>query len=617
MSESQSPESQSPESPSKAKEPTGAPHTRALAWLEARVGLLGGLREVLATPLPGKAHLGRVSAAVVAAAFALQALTGVGLASYYSPGTTSAWASVAHVEDAVLFGSFLRGLHVYGASLIVVLLLLYLMQRALRLDFGGRLGWWLALAFVPLISAFSLTGYLLPWDQRGYWSTQVATSLAGATPLVGPAAQRVVQGGGELGQLTLTRAYAAHTVLLPLVFGGLLLLYLRVWRREASLEDEVPAGEGEGGPREGYWPRFATRDALAFLVGVGVIAALAWFVGGHLEAPADPEVDFDPRPEWYFMALRQLLEYAPEPLGSHVLPGVVFLLWAGLPWIADRHRGAARGVALGSFALWLGLLGRGFQLDATSPRYQRSQEAAAERAELSRALAREGVPPEGASEMVRRYPPLRGEQLFRQECIRCHSLQGLPRGGPHLQGYLSVEWIASVIKEPRHPSLFGQTKIDDMDPLSEEAMPYLIPIATFVRSLDPSVTDLDPRVVAKGRKAYFKEGCMGCHSIKPKVEELGPNLYQYGSPTWLREFLENPGADHLYCDVNEMPRYDELPSEDLDALVVFLRMLDGDPYEGAPEGLQPKKAGPARGAAAETPAPSPSPELPPPGDGPR
>lgn len=582
---------------------------RSLAWLEARVGFAAGLREVLATPLPGKAHLGRVSAAVVAAAFALQALTGVGLASYYAPGTTSAWASVAHVEDAVLLGSFLRGLHVYGASLIVVLLLLYLMQRALRLDFGGRLGWWLALTFVPLISAFSLTGYLLPWDQRGYWSTQVATSLAGATPLVGPAAQRVVQGGSELGQLTLTRAYAAHTVLLPLLFGALLLVYLRVWRRETSLGDGKGSAAVE--PREGYWPRFATRDAVAFLIGVAVIAGLAWFVGGHLEAPADPEVEFDPRPEWYFMALRQLLEYAPEPFGSHVLPGVVFLLWAGLPWIAERRRGLARGVAVVSFLLWLGLLGRGFQLDATSSRYAKSQVVAAERAELSRLLAREGVPPEGASEMVRRYPPLRGEQLFRQECIRCHSLEGLPRGGPHLQGYLSVDWLAQVIKEPRHPSLFGQTKIDDMDPLSPEGLPYLIPIATFVRSLDPSVTDLDPEVVAAGRKAYFKEGCQSCHALKPKVEELGPNLYQYGSPTWLREFLENPGADHLYCDVNEMPRYDELPSEDLDALVVYLRTLDGDAYEKAPKG--------AKAAASPTPAPSPSaaPSLPPPGDGPR
>lgn len=585
------------------------PLQRALGWLEERSGFAAGLREVLATPMPGKAHLGRVSAAVVALAFALQALTGVGLASYYSPGTTSAWASVAHVEDAVLLGSFLRGLHVFGASLIVVLLLLYLLQRALRLDFGGRLGWWLALTFVPLISAFSLTGYLLPWDQRGYWSTQVATSLAGATPLVGPAAQRVVQGGSELGQLTLTRAYAAHTVLLPLLFGGLLLIYLRVWRREASLADAKP--KVSEAPREGYWPRFAARDALAFLVGVAVIAALAYGVGGHLEAPADPEVDFDPRPEWYFMALRQLLEYASEPFGSHVLPGVVFLLWVAMPWIAERGRGLARGIAVASFLLWLGLLARGFQLDATSERYQRSQASASERAELARALAREGVPPEGAAHMVRSYPPVRGEQLFRQECIRCHSLEGLPRGGPHLQGYLSVEWIASVIKEPRHPSLFGQTKIDDMDPLSEEAMPYLIPIATFVRSLDPSVTDLDPKVVAKGRKAYFKEGCMGCHSIKPKVEELGPNLFEYGSPTWLREFLENPGADHLYCEVNEMPRYDELPSEDLDALVIYLRMLDGDPYEKAPKGQG------ARPSASPTPAPSPTPELPPPGQGPR
>lgn len=595
---------------------SGSLLSQAAAWLEARLGALSWLREVLATPMPGKACLGRVSAAVVAASFALQALSGFGLAAHYSPGTTSAWASVAHVEEVVLLGSFLRGLHVYGASLIVVLLLLYLLERAWRLDFGGRLGWWLALGFVPLISAFSLTGYLLPWDQRGYWSTQVATSLVGATPVLGETAQRVVQGGTELGQLTLTRAYAAHTVLLPVLMAAFLLLYLRVWRREASLPD-TEAGSSEAqlttAPREPYWPRFAARDAIAFLVGVAVIAGLAAALGGHLEAPADPEVEFDPRPEWYFMALRQLLQLFPEPFGSHVLPGIAFAAWAGLPWIAERYRRLARGVALTSFLAWLGLLGAGFYADYTSPRYQRSQAAAAQRADLARRLAREGVPPAGAGELVRGYPPLRGESLFKLECIRCHSLEGLPEDGPHLKGYLSVEWIASVIKEPRHPSLFGQTKIDDMEPLDPEALPDLIPMATFVRSLDPSVTDLDPQLVAAGRKAYFKNDCHSCHSIKLKVEELGPNLHEYGSPTWLREFLENPGADHLYCEVNEMPRYNELPSADLDALVVYLRMLDGDPY---PEEPGRKGVAPAPSPAPAQPSPS-APGLPPPGRGPR
>ncbi|MBL4845568.1 MAG: cytochrome b N-terminal domain-containing protein [Planctomycetes bacterium] len=546
------------------------PLQAGLTWLDARLGFVSWLREVLATPMPGRARLGRVSAAVVVGAFALQALTGFGLANYYAPGTTSAWASVAHVEDAVLLGSFLRGLHVYGASLIVVLLLLYLVERAWRLDFGGRLGWWLALGLVPLISAFSLTGYLLPWDQRGYWSTQVSTSLAGATPFVGPAAQRVVQGGTELGQLTLTRAYSAHTILLPLLLCGLFMLYLRVWRREAKVS---PPEESEP-----YWPRFAARDGIALLIGVGVVALLAGGVGGHLEAPADPEVDFAPRPEWYFMALRQLLEYAPEPIGSHVLPGVAFFVWAGLPWLGEKRRLLARILVTCTLGLWVVLLGIGFWADHTSPRFQKLLVSSAERATLARRLARDGVPPEGAAEQVRNHPPVRGAQLFAQECARCHSLQGLPLEGPHLKGYLSTEWLAGVIKEPRHPSYFGQTKIDDMEPLAEDALGDLPSMSVFVRSLDPSVKGLDPAEVAKGRKAYFEQGCGACHSIKPRVEELGPNLYGYGSPTWLREFLENPGADHLYCETNEMPRYNELPSADLDALVVYLRMLDGDPY---------------------------------------
>lgn len=562
----------------------GAHLRRGLAWLEARTGALAGLREVLATPLPGRACLGRVSAALVALACCLQALTGVGLASYYAPGTTSSWASVAHIEEAVVLGSFLRGLHVYGASLVVVVLLLYLAERAWRLDFGGRLGWWLALLLIPLISAFSLTGYLLPWDQRGYWSTQVATSLVGATPLVGTTAQRVVQGGSELGQQTLTRAYTAHTVLLPALLALLGWVYLRVWRREASLADAPES------PREPYWPRFAARDLVAFAAGALVVGLCAGLIGGHLEAPADPEVDFDPRPEWYFMALRQLLNYAPEPLGSHLLPGLAFLAWASLPWVAERRRALARGLVAAPLLAWALLLGLGLWADAQDASYQAGLARAAERARLARTLAREGVPAEGPAELVRRYPPLRGEALFAQECARCHALsEPLARGGPHLRGYLSLTWLAAVIKEPRHPSHFGLTKIDDMQPVDLPPA-ELLDLAAFVRSQDPSVRDLPGEQVARGRKTYFAQGCQGCHSLEPGVEDLGPNLHDYGSATWLEAFLRDPGAGRFYCDVNEMPRYHELPARDLDALVVFLRGLDGDPYAppGAAAGFGPE-----------------------------
>ena len=157
------------------------------------------------------------------------------MASFYAPSSTTAWAAVAYIQQEVTLGWFIRGLHSAGASMTVVLLGLHLVQSVASGSYAAaaRRNWILGLVLGGLVLAFALTGYLLPWDQKGYWATQVVTSLLGETPLVGDYLRRVVQGGGDYGNLTLTHFYALHTMLLPALTTTLVVVHVR-WARRAG-----------------------------------------------------------------------------------------------------------------------------------------------------------------------------------------------------------------------------------------------------------------------------------------------------------------------------------------------------------------------------------------------
>lgn len=121
-------------------------------------------------------------------------------------------------------GWLLRGIHHYTAQMMVVLLALHLMQVVIDGAYRPprEINFWLGLILMKIVLGLALTGYLLPWDQKGFWATQVATKIAGIVPLVGPWMQQAIVGGKEYGHHTLTRFFALHAGVLP----GLLIAFL-------------------------------------------------------------------------------------------------------------------------------------------------------------------------------------------------------------------------------------------------------------------------------------------------------------------------------------------------------------------------------------------------------
>lgn len=512
---------------------------------------------------------------------ALQLTSGLGLALHYSPGTTSAWASVDHLERNVRGGELVRALHAWGASGLVVLLGLHLLVAGAGAAYRRprELTWALGLGLIPLLLAFGLTGYLLPWDQRGYWATTVALGITRSTPLVGELAARILQGGPELTSLTLTRFYALHTMLLPAGLLGLLALHLVVNQRAHA----AAAAAAGAKPVVPWWPGQAVRDLALLAAALLGVVGLALAQGASLEAPADPGSDFPPRPEWWFLPLRELLKVIPEPWGSVVLPGLLGLGWLLLPWLdaPERPRPRLRAALVLLPALGYVLLGtRAVLADRADLEYAAARATADDDARLARELAAHGVPPEGASALLEHHPPRRGARLFALHCQECHRVDGRGgEGGPDLTGYLSPAWLEAVIREPRAPHLFGQTKLDGMEPLPREQWGELPGLAAYL-SAQQGPTEAarqDPALLAKGEAAYMELECFACHPIDPGEVCEAPSLYGYGSPDWLEAFLKDPASPRFYGEANEMPGYkDDLSPEDLQALVVYLRGLRGE-----------------------------------------
>src|SRR5262249_54823482 len=185
-----------------------------------------------------------------------------------------AWSMVYFIQYQMDFVWFIRRLHHFGSQAMVVLLGVHMLQVVIA---GAHLpprevNWWLGLALLGAVLGLSLTGYLLPWDQKGYWATQVATNIAGNQPVIGPKLQKIIVGGPVYGHHTLTRFFPLPVGVLPALVVVLIIAHLTVFRRHGVTTPASLRVQPGGRQREGwFWPDQAFRD---LLVSLGVFAVL-------------------------------------------------------------------------------------------------------------------------------------------------------------------------------------------------------------------------------------------------------------------------------------------------------------------------------------------------------
>jgi menaquinol-cytochrome c reductase cytochrome b subunit len=186
-------------------------------WIDERTSLSGAARWTMFRKVPKGTNWFYTLGSATLFAFLSQAVTGAFLAMYYDPSPTRAYESTRHLTNEVFLGEFVRGMHKWGSSVMVILVFLHMA----RVFFFGaykyprELNWLIGVVLVILTMVMSLTGYLLPFDQRSYWATIVAVNITGTGPVVGPYLADFLRAGSEFGATTLSRFYAIHMLLLP------------------------------------------------------------------------------------------------------------------------------------------------------------------------------------------------------------------------------------------------------------------------------------------------------------------------------------------------------------------------------------------------------------------
>ena len=451
-------------------------------WLNRRTGLDNLLRTALYEPVPGGARFAYVFGSGLLFIFISQVITGVFLALYYVPSADHAHTTVAYITKAVTAGSFLRSLHAYGASAMVVVLLLHLSQTYIYGAYKGRreLLWLSGCLLFALVLGMAFTGYLLPWDQRAYFATAVGTNAVSEVPWIGESLKRLMRGGTEMGTLTISRFFVAHVFLIPACIFALVATHIFLFRKAGAAG---PVSEDPKQKPELFYPRQVLMDlALTALLIIG-LGLLCFFVPMQLGPPANSaDAQYIPRPEWYYLPIFQWLKYwhgAASVVGVLVIPTVLVLAVIALPFL-DRsieRRPWKRPVAMGAYAFVLfALLGLGLRsqyVDKHDPGV--AQQLAKQEAEESEYMSKPFEPELSSASLaaanVALADPLaaKGKTIFEaQSCNACHGDGGVgTAAAPALVGIaakFSAEQIAELFKHPTVKMTAGGMPPIDLPP---------------------------------------------------------------------------------------------------------------------------------------------------------
>jgi len=393
-----------------------------------------------------------------------------------------------------------------------------------------------------------------------------------------------MQGGDDLGNLTLTRYYALHVFILPFLFTLLTALHVYLRRKHgpaapASLSDEQLRAKAQP-----FWPHQLFLAVLAMAVCAAVLLGMTISThGSELYAPADPGGNFAARPEWYFVALYQLLKFFEGPMqviGTVLIPGAVATFLVALPFIdrgKDRRIGSRKPVLVmvaGLMSATLALSAMAVIDDGNNEELQKALEEAAKASEKARALAKEGVAPEGGTAVWRNDPEYQVRALYKEHCGNCHTLDGV--GGdeaPSFDGYGTREWLATLIRNPADPQIYGGTKHDTMEPTSAEDLPddQLAAIVEFTYGLmGESAVDVDRALFTRGKELFDGDlECSNCHEIEG--ESSGPAFKGRGSVAWLERVIADSSAPDLFIDTAEMPKFEgKLTPEEIEQLAILI-----------------------------------------------
>jgi ubiquinol-cytochrome c reductase cytochrome b subunit len=424
-------------------------------WIEHRTGLIGGIDHFLHEEIPASSGWHQVLGSVALFLIMVQALTGILLAFNYAPTPGEAYDSLRYILTALTAGSLIRGLHHWGASMIIVVVVLHMVQVFLYGAYKKprEATWMVGVVLLLVTLAYGLTGYLLPWDNRAYWGTTVTTQIAAMSPVLGPYLTRLLGAASGVGVVTFARFYAVHVLILPPATILLVVLHVFLVRKHGvtpTIGDELKRPQR-------FFPVQVFKDTVAIFLAFALLFTLAVAVHVPLEQVADPtDNSYIPRPEWYFLFLFQMLKLFNGPLeviGAVVLPGLAVLTLILAPFI-DRGKLVKVSRRFVAIAIVL-LAGIGWSaLTMAAVKSTPPQEAAVDFSHPTEWLKL--TPAQMATSTLPDVPAfvLQGAAVYQKNhCNACHSVNGEGgKIGPILNGLSkrqSRSWVQDHFADPQ------------------------------------------------------------------------------------------------------------------------------------------------------------------------
>ncbi len=528
---------------------------RGLAWLDHRTGLETAVRKFLYEDIPASSGWHQVFGSVAMFLFLVQAFTGALLAFNYAPTPGEAYSSLHYILTEVTAGRLVRALHHWGASMMIVVVVLHMVQVFL---FGSykkpREATWIAgVVLLLLTMAYGLTGYLLPWDNRAYWGTVVVTQIAAGVPLMGPYLSRLLGSTGDIGVVTFARFYGLHVLLLPPATTIMIAAHVYLVRKHGVAP--VPGDEEQ--PAKKFYPRQVFIDTIAIFIAFTALFLLAVVVRLPLERLADPsDTAYIPRPEWYFLFLFQILKFFNGPMevvGTVLLPTLAILLLIVTPFL---DRGPLVRISKRVFAMAV-ILFTGIGWGALTLAAVKSTPEPSAAAEIDYS---------GSTGWMQLSPAeVAGIGYFRMaDCARCHTIgDGPPKAGPGIGNTVThkpVDWLVDHFTKTTKAALTG---------------PQRTQLAGFLMKLNPGDAEAlraAPNFATHGAVLFQTNHCGSCHQVNGVGMKIGPVLNGLASrrtEAWVEQNFLNP---QKMAPGTFMPAY-HFPPQDMKDMIAYLFTL--------------------------------------------
>jgi ubiquinol-cytochrome c reductase cytochrome b subunit len=561
------------------------------------------LRSSLDEPVPGGARFAYVFGSALLFIFVSQIVTGLCLALYYVPSPFAAHASVAYIVKEVAAGSFLRSLHSYGSTAMLVVLLLHFLQTLLYGSYKGKreLLWIAGCILAFLVLGMTFTGYLLSWDQSGYSAGAVGTDIVGEVPFIGNRLGMLLRGGAMMGALTLSRFYALHVFIIPGLIFSFIAIHIFLFRKAgaagpASADPVMPKL-----PTETFYPKQVLFDMAFVLLVMGVLGMLAHFVPVMLGPEANPaNTNLIPRPEFYFLPMFQWLKYwhgRSTVIGAFIIPVILIGLFFLLPFM-DRgleRRPWRRPIPIGGVfivligLLWLGITSRLDDSRDPSVAAQLAEQDQQEHLYFHSAFQPYSAPSasEGVSSTSLDATATQGKAIFdSNRCSGCHGETGGGGTGPaltHITSRYPPAQLTALLKAPR-----ANMKAAGMVPLALNAadmkalVSYLSSLggtpATSTAKPDasdspsPASAGVEPVAAAAPTEltgeAIFKARCASCHGANG-VGDKAPRIGGQNSRYLVNQLLRFRTTDDAHApEMTSVAK--QLDREQIRAVAAFL-----------------------------------------------